>query len=252
MYLLPHNMIVNADDFGMSESINSAILRCYQTGLINSSSLLCNFPAFEKAVTMIHRNEMIQGVGVHVNLCEGKPLRFDNYKYLNNDGSWNQENVSRVFDSLDARAKYAFADEIEAQITKILTAGINLTHIDSHCHIHTLPKFHKLFSKIAGSYNLKLRIAQTFYEGNALKYLYRLYINHKLKKRGRHYTEIFGAVDRFNNFDRFIDSKYQIEVMLHPDLNSNSNIIDHFEPGHMKAWMAFVDRYNQQKSGDLQ
>ncbi|MGZ3756184.1 MAG: ChbG/HpnK family deacetylase [Mucilaginibacter sp.] len=65
------------------QSINKAILYCFENGIINSTSLLSNTTYFEEAVELIHKNPIISNVGVHINLSKGKPVTsFDQHRYL--------------------------------------------------------------------------------------------------------------------------------------------------------------------------
>src|SRR5260221_13570355 len=42
---VPIRLIVNADDFGMSESVNAAVLEAYDRGILTSCSLMAGEPA---------------------------------------------------------------------------------------------------------------------------------------------------------------------------------------------------------------
>ena len=48
----PRRLIVNADDFGRSASINQAVVRAHQEGILTTASLMVNEPAFEEAVAL--------------------------------------------------------------------------------------------------------------------------------------------------------------------------------------------------------
>src|SRR5204863_9488270 len=66
-------LIVNADDFGLTANVNRAILDGHCRGVITSASLLSNGEAFESAVALALQTPRL-GVGVHLNLTEGKPV----------------------------------------------------------------------------------------------------------------------------------------------------------------------------------
>src|ERR1700734_1066609 len=68
-------VIINADDFGMSSAVNSAILSGVEQGLVTSTSIMANMPGFEEAVRLEREHDLLRGrVGVHLNLTEGRPL----------------------------------------------------------------------------------------------------------------------------------------------------------------------------------
>src|SRR5574341_727397 len=66
-------LIVNADDFGLSEGINQAVMLGYRQGIITSATLIANGAGFAAAVEMA-RTVGSLGVGVHLNLTEGEPV----------------------------------------------------------------------------------------------------------------------------------------------------------------------------------
>lgn len=120
---IPKNTIVNADDLGLNSTINAAILRCYELGYINSSSLLTNMPSFRETVELINKNPVIENIGIHVNLAESKPVSdFNLSTYLLSNGEWNIDKTNTKIHFLDKQATIAFAKEIDAQVTKALSA----------------------------------------------------------------------------------------------------------------------------------
>src|SRR5256885_1023189 len=63
-------LIVNADDFGRSPSINEAVIRAHQEGILTTASLMVNEPAFEEAVKLAKATPRL-GVGLHLTLLCG-------------------------------------------------------------------------------------------------------------------------------------------------------------------------------------
>src|SRR5689334_13160068 len=66
----PRRLIVNADDFGRSPSINAAVIRAHQQGILTTASLMVNEPAFDEAVALAKQNPRL-GVGLHLTLLCG-------------------------------------------------------------------------------------------------------------------------------------------------------------------------------------
>ena len=66
-------LIVNADDFGMSRSVNRGVIRAHAEGIVTSTTLLANGASFDDAVALAHAHPGIR-VGVHLNVVEGRPL----------------------------------------------------------------------------------------------------------------------------------------------------------------------------------
>ncbi|PYI99964.1 MAG: hypothetical protein DME25_21765 [Verrucomicrobia bacterium] len=61
----PRRLIVNADDFGRSRSINAAVIRAQREGILTTASLMVNEPASEEAVALARDNPRL-GVGLHL------------------------------------------------------------------------------------------------------------------------------------------------------------------------------------------
>lgn len=235
---LPFNIIANADDFGWDESVNKAILHCYENGYINSTSLMTNKPGFDDAIEMIHTRPVIKNVGIHVNFYSGQPNSdFTCKKFLLENGDWNLAKTSKTISFLNARSKACFFNEIESQINKVLSAGVQITHLDSHLHLHTLPAFYKIFIAAAKKYKLKLRLAQTYNEGNYLKFFYRRYINHQIKIAGCNYSDLFETAHHFIHNSARLKRSLTAEVMLHPRYNETRELIDFYSVSSMTDWI---------------
>jgi len=238
---LPLNIIANADDFGWNALVNKAILYCFENGYINSTSLMTNKPGFEEAAGMIHKHQVIKNVGVHVNIYSGKPhTDFPNKYYLLKNGDWDLEKTGKTAKLLDPRTKTYFFNEVEAQVKSAIGAGIKITHLDSHLHLHTLPGFYELFIEVARRYNLKLRLAQTYNEGNYLKFLYRWYINSKIKSAGCSYSDLFETAYHFIHNTASLKQGRTIEVMLHPRYTESGELIDFYSKSTMEEWITCV------------
>ena len=66
-------VIVNADDFGMSRSVNTAIVDGYKRGILTSTCIMANMPWFNDAVLKLSEIKDI-GLGVHLNIIEYKTI----------------------------------------------------------------------------------------------------------------------------------------------------------------------------------
>ncbi len=66
-------LIVNGDDFGMSQSTTDAIVLAHRYGFLTSASLMMNMPAAEYAVSRMAKLPQL-GIGVHLNICSGRPI----------------------------------------------------------------------------------------------------------------------------------------------------------------------------------
>src|SRR5688572_11246996 len=79
-------LIVTADDFGASTSINQAVFEAHHKGILTCASLMVNGDAFDEAVELARLCPNL-GVGLHLTLCCGRAtLGVENVPNLVNDG----------------------------------------------------------------------------------------------------------------------------------------------------------------------
>ena len=65
-------IILNADDFGMSEAFNHGVIKSYTDGLVRSASIMINMPAAAHAIALAKEHPALY-LGQHTNLVLGKP-----------------------------------------------------------------------------------------------------------------------------------------------------------------------------------
>ncbi|MDR3112642.1 MAG: ChbG/HpnK family deacetylase [Elusimicrobiota bacterium] len=145
-------LIFNADDFGISKSINDCILDGYQNGFLRSASLCANGSAFCDAVENVIAKCLQMSVGVHLNISDGALLAKNSLLQEINDGS-NKSFIKAMFRSSDKIFLAAVEEEFRAQIEKCLKFT-SITHLDSHRHIHAIPNIFKVATKLAKEYKI--------------------------------------------------------------------------------------------------
>jgi predicted glycoside hydrolase/deacetylase ChbG (UPF0249 family) len=136
-------LILNADDFGLTRGINRAIAELHAAGALTSATLMANGPAFDDAVAIAHANPTL-GVGCHIVLTGGTPIAPPGTipTLIAPDGK-NFRSSLIDFHLAVLRGKVSEADilrEATAQIQRLQTAGIAVTHVDTHKHTHILPQ----------------------------------------------------------------------------------------------------------------
>lgn len=147
--------ILNADDFGMSKAFNRAVLEGYESGILKSTSLTANGEAFDNACEKVIPLCPNLGVGIHLNIIEGKSLCADLDMLTDNEGNFNNS-----FGQLLLKSFYSeeFLKQVEtefrAQIEKVI-AKTQVTHIDSHVHTHSIPRIFEIVCKLAKEYGIK-------------------------------------------------------------------------------------------------
>lgn len=130
-------LIVNADDFGLSPSVNQAILDVFLQGNLTSTTLMVNMPGTEHALAMARQYPALS-VGLHFCLTEGKAIT----------GVSSLTDQAGVFFSRKtllarcASGQVRVADiraEFRAQVDFFSRHQLTLAHIDSHQHAHMTP-----------------------------------------------------------------------------------------------------------------
>jgi hopanoid biosynthesis associated protein HpnK len=134
-------LIVNADDFGRSESINRAVILAHREGILTAASLMVNEPAAEEAVRLARENPKL-GVGLHLSLVCGTPaLPPERIPQLAVNGRQFSDNAPatgfRYFFS--SRCKEQLRGEIEAQVMKFRATGLVMDHLNGHLNLHLHP-----------------------------------------------------------------------------------------------------------------
>ena len=134
-------LIINADDFGYTAGVNRAIAEAHTHGVVTSSTLMANGSAFAEAAELGKSMPRLS-VGCHVVLTDGEPvLGAEDLSSITMD--------SRFRDGMITFAARAIAGSMDteevtveatAQIRKIQSAGIRVSHFDTHKHTHLFPK----------------------------------------------------------------------------------------------------------------
>ncbi len=149
--------ILNADDFGMSKAFNRAVLEGYSSGILKSASLVANGEAFEEACEKIIPACPDLGVGIHLNVIEGKSLCSDLDRLADDEGNFNNSFPLLLLKSLNTKDN-TFMEQIErefrAQIEKVLR-NTGASHIDSHVHVHSIPRIFELVCRLAKEYGIR-------------------------------------------------------------------------------------------------
>jgi len=150
-------LIVNADDFGRSASINQAVIRARREGILTTASLMVNEPAFEEAVALARENPQM-GVGLHLTLvCGHSALPAARIPGLVNAAKEFTHNPA------GAGCRYFFArrlleqlrQEIHAQFQKFRATGLSLDHVNGHLHLHLHPTVFRILMEDAAQLGIE-------------------------------------------------------------------------------------------------
>jgi len=155
-------VIVNADDLGISEAVNHATFELMAKGRISSATIMANGPAVQHAVRFARRFPACS-FGVHLNLTQFEPLTGGSRARLLIDdcGQMSRANKRIKLTTERLRAMY---EELCAQIDHLVALGVNVSHLDSHNHIHTRPTLFPALKNVQRRYGIRrVRLSKNFY-----------------------------------------------------------------------------------------
>lgn len=150
-------LIINADDFGIAETVNLGIVQGHAKGVLTSTSIMPSGNAFEHAAALISANKEL-GVGVHLTLVGETPLCDPRRipSLVNVEGLLFRQYPE--FLSRYCLGKIRLEDiqtELTAQVQKVVDCGIAVTHLDSHQHMHIVPGIIDVTIEIAKKFGIK-------------------------------------------------------------------------------------------------
>ncbi|HEY4209807.1 MAG TPA: ChbG/HpnK family deacetylase [Puia sp.] len=229
--LVTNKIIINADDFGYSDAVNAAVLKCFQKWLVTSSSLLVNMPGFQGAVEMANTHSILSGkIGVRLNLTEGFSLTDG----IRNCASFCHQSglfilkESRSLLMLGRREKQAVYEEMKTQLETALLAGIRPSHLDMHHSLHRQWPVARLLASLAREYGIsRVRFSRSM--GPEMRGIRGQY--QKLFYRRRlpdiHGPDLSGCLCDWLKLPegRRPVGKY-IEIAVHPGLDEYGELID--------------------------
>lgn len=127
-----HKLIVNADDFALTNACSRGIVELFELGALTSTTILATGEDFEQSVKLARQSGI--NIGLHLCLTYGRPVA--PLEQINS-----LVDANGVFKYIDVlQNEQVDVQEVEtewrAQITKLREAGIQPDHLDSHHFVH--------------------------------------------------------------------------------------------------------------------
>ncbi|MEI7473418.1 MAG: ChbG/HpnK family deacetylase [bacterium] len=149
-------LIFNADDFGINKDFNEGVKIGYKEGFLTSACLCANGEAFEHAIKEVLPECEEMGLGVHLNIMEGKTT-LKNYSasslLCSSDGTYQNSFHSLLAKSKNKKLLLEIEHDFRNQIELILSQ-VEVDHLNSHVHIHAIPPIFEITCKLAKEYNI--------------------------------------------------------------------------------------------------
>jgi len=150
-------IIVNADDFGISEGVNAAIVRAHRAGSISSATMLANCGNATTAAAQLSRNEPALAVGLHFTLTSGAPLSVAMRCALPSPNFVSRVATARLI-ALRRITRESIRAELEDQFAHLVALGVKPSHIDSHQHVHLIPVVFRAMAEFCMDQGIPMRI----------------------------------------------------------------------------------------------
>lgn len=235
-------LIINADDFGLSRSINRGIIKCFQEGVVRSATLMPNMPGFADAVRLVKENTGL-GIGAHLNIYRGRPVlpRDKIPSLVNREGMFlaSFALVRRIY--LGQVNSQEVEAEFKAQIAKIKEAGVAITHLDSEKHFHALPIIAPVVARLAAYFNIpRVRLPR---EKWSPKHLSDLLSSQFYKMQYLAFRSHFLAAEFKKHKIKFVDNFYGILYSGKINLQGFLKLLEELGPGNSELMVhpGYVD-----------
>jgi predicted glycoside hydrolase/deacetylase ChbG (UPF0249 family) len=148
-------IIINADDFGLNQQINHSIIKCFREGGLTSCSVLANSVYLDEAIKLSRDTLNFDG-GVHLNLTCGKPLLpSSQVKTLIDKQGYFYDHFHLFWNLCQNKVNLKEVEkELNAQINKLKSFNMKISHADSHQHIHMLPQILPIVVKLLNKHHI--------------------------------------------------------------------------------------------------
>jgi hopanoid biosynthesis associated protein HpnK len=154
---VPTRVIVNADDFGMSESVNAAVLEAYDRGILTSCSLMVGEPA-AAAAGRAARERPGLAVGLHLTTVCGHAVLPPSVvpRLVDASGRLSDRPVlAGLRYAFDRESQEQLKRELRAQFERFRELGLPMSHVDGHLHMHMHPFIFDQMTELAEEFGCR-------------------------------------------------------------------------------------------------
>lgn len=225
-------LIINADDFGLSASVNKAVLAAIKRGLVSSATVMPTMPDFDEACALAREEGLGEHVGTHLVLTAGEPLTTTMRlcrRFCDTDGAFLQRRATGRILRLSSEERDAVIAELRAQVEACRAHGLPVTHLDSHQHVHTEFGLGPIVIAVARALRVPyVRLARTSRRDVRLTVrVNRAVYNRLVRRAGMAATRYFGDIDDYRRLREVrAEGLHDFELMTHPQLDARGRVVD--------------------------
>jgi predicted glycoside hydrolase/deacetylase ChbG (UPF0249 family) len=149
-------LVVTADDVGLHPGMTRGALKAHDEGIVTACSVVATGPALDHAVEHL-RDRPGLDAGIHLTFVGERPLSPPERvrSLLGADGAFlpgfRAFAVRYFLGGIDTAELEA---ELRRQIERLLAAGLRLVHVNSHQHLHVLPRIFEIVLRLAEEYRI--------------------------------------------------------------------------------------------------
>lgn len=219
--------IINADDCGYNKSINCAIAQMITLKKISSTTIMANMEDLEGAKDLYEQYCGEISFGIHFNLSEGEPLLYsqallDYGYYKESEGRVIMSGKDYYYRPLPRYIRKEILNEILAQFYCLKDNGFDISHFDSHEHLHTSLGFYPLIPEIIELTGInKMRIMRNVVRNPMSRTLRNLWLM-DIKRRSKEIRTsnyFCSYIEYMKNCELLSMKQGIIELMCHPGAN---------------------------------
>lgn len=215
-------IIINADDFGINETVTSEIERMIEKRFVTSTTVMANGKSLEEVKRFAEQHPEVS-FGVHLCLSEFESITKGEGLYraglTDENGVFIKKAIFSMKNLDDVEVQKVIKDELNAQIEIVKALGISLSHADSHHHVHTIYPLRNIFVDVLkeqGIGKIRLGVKYPLHSRIHVKsWLHREWLNRLYKKN-------FITTDSFSSYSAYLNRRFYsirdnaVELMCHP------------------------------------
>ncbi len=216
-------VIVNADDFGINETVTMAIEKAILAGSVSSTTVMANGSHLKEVKRFAVEHPEVS-FGVHLCLSEFSSITKSEglvrAGLTDEKGQFIHKAVFQLNNLIDTDVQIAVKDELNAQIELIKSLGFPISHADCHHHLQKIFSLRQILTEVLQSHGIrKMRLCGGFdtlrSKARVLSYLRNVALN-------RYYSSHFITTSAFYSYASFVNERKSvgdnnvIELMCHP------------------------------------
>ena len=163
---MKRSLLINADDFGYNDDVTDSTIDLFERGAIRSATIMVGMPASQRAIAYARAQGRRFSFGLHFNIVDGmRPRSTAPSTLLDAAGQFRMSPVQRRSAASFRLARRDIEAELEAQLAELRRAGVDISHIDSHGHLHKFPVVALALRRVMRRHGMRrVRLPQTLYE----------------------------------------------------------------------------------------